>query len=65
MKKFYYVFAEGGNKPTKRHDTYELALAEAERLTLSGEFFRAYVCEAQAVVKRAVVVENVYGKGNV
>ncbi len=32
MKKFYMVYAESGNSPTKKHETEREALEEAQRL---------------------------------
>lgn len=32
MNQFYMVWRDTGNAPTKQHDTYDLALEEAQRL---------------------------------
>lgn len=34
MKPFWMVHGEGGREPQKRHETYEAAAAEAERLAV-------------------------------
>lgn len=43
--KFYMVFVDGGNPPTKKHDTRESATKEAERLAIK-ENKVTYVMEA-------------------
>ncbi len=34
MKKFYMIYAEGGNSPTYKHETFKSAVDEAKRLCL-------------------------------
>lgn len=52
METFYYVYKVGGGRPTYKHETYELALREAQRLidSVGGEF---YILKAEALVKAA------------
>ena len=46
MKPYYYVYRVGGNAPTKRHETIELAKIEAERLAQQhpGKVFEIGQC---------------------
>lgn len=46
MKPYYYVCKVGGNAPTKRHQTIELAKIEAERLDQQhpGKVFEILQC---------------------
>ena len=48
---FYMVFVEGGNAPTYRHSSYELALAEAKRLSSTLQK-KAWVLEAISRVQK-------------
>ena len=50
MDKFWMVYLEGGNNPRRKHETYEAAAAEAERLARTERkaayvLFTAAVCE--------------------
>jgi hypothetical protein len=45
MKKFYMVYVEGRQSPTHKHEQFESAHREAERLTRSTRQ-KAYVLEA-------------------
>lgn len=52
MRTFWYVYKRGGGPPSYQHISYELALAEAQRLIdrVGGEY---EILKAEAVVRPA------------
>lgn len=50
-KKFWAVWKENGHPPTKAHETFEDAIAEATRL-IAGNGGRFYILEVIGIVGR-------------
>jgi len=55
-KKFYLVWCESGNVPTKKHDDHESACREAERLAISSRHHTFHVLECVSSVTHTSVV---------
>ena len=53
--KFWMVYVESGNNPTYRHETLELAKAEAKRLTIDYPVKKAYVLEVLGYMQKVEV----------
>ena len=50
---FYMCYVQGGNSPTREHETYESAVKEANRLALqnSAKNLKVYVLKPVAIVE--------------
>jgi len=53
MDKFWMVFLEGGSSPRHKHESFEDALAEAERLT-AKQHQTAYILQSVGKVNIAI-----------
>lgn len=56
-KSFFMVWRNQGSSPTKKHETYEQALKEAERLVKNNPNIKFYVLESKAEVKANVEIK--------
>lgn len=52
---YYYVFRPGHSAPTKKHDLFEQAKAEAERLCACNRGARFEICRVVAITQAAEI----------
>jgi len=59
MKKFWMVFLEGGSAPSHKHESFDSAFAEMERLAKNHRGRKAWVLEAiSSVVASDLIYEG-------
>jgi len=60
VKTFYFVWNQTGHVPSYKHDTFEEALKEAERI-ISQETRSAYRADELVILKSVCVVKRLPG----